>query len=51
MFIGPKDHFYIGFHARNTRRLTVNAECIIGEAYIDKSDINNQQLISIKHLQ
>ena len=40
MFIPPNDFFYIGFHARNTKRLPYNVECIIGTSYIPKDEID-----------
>ena len=40
MYLPPNDYFYIGFHARNTRRLPYNVECIIGSAYIRKDQID-----------
>ena len=30
MYVAPREFFYIGFHARNTRRLPYNVECAIG---------------------
>jgi hypothetical protein len=30
MYVSPKEFFYIGFHARNTKRLPYNVECLIG---------------------
>lgn len=40
MFLPANDYFYIGFHARNTRRLPYNVECLIGTEYIAKKDVN-----------
>jgi hypothetical protein len=34
MYVRMNDFFYIGFHARNTRRLPYNVNCIIGQEYI-----------------
>jgi len=34
MYVRLNDFFYIGFHARNTRRLPYNVECVIGQEYI-----------------
>ncbi len=34
MYVRLNDFFYIGFHARNTRRLPYNVNCVIGEEYI-----------------
>ena len=33
MFIKPTDFFYIGFHARNTRRLPYNVTCTVGAVF------------------
>jgi hypothetical protein len=34
MYVRVNDFFYIGFHARNTKRLPYNVNCVIGEEYI-----------------
>ncbi len=34
MYVRINDFFYIGFHARNTRRLPYNVDCVIGKEYI-----------------
>ena len=34
MYVKMRDFFYIGFHARNTKRLPYNVECVIGQEYI-----------------
>jgi len=34
MYVRLNDHFYIGFHARNTRRLPYNVKCVIGQEYV-----------------
>ena len=34
MYVRLNDYFYIGFHARNTRRLPYNVKCVIGQEYI-----------------
>mgnify|MGYP003335688965 CR=1 FL=1 len=34
MYVRLNDFFYIGFHARNTRRLPYNVKCVIGREYI-----------------
>ena len=34
MYVRLKDYFYIGFHARNTKRLPYNVECVIGQKYV-----------------
>ena len=39
MYVRPNDFFYIGFHARNTKRLPYNVSVTVGEQYIDESEI------------
>ena len=45
MWLKPKDFFYVGIHARNTRRLPFDVSCVIGLEYTtydaipDKSEI------------
>ena len=34
MYVRLNDFFYIGFHARNTRRLPYNVNCVIGQEYV-----------------
>ena len=34
MYVRLNDHFYIGFHARNTKRLPYNVKCVIGQEYL-----------------
>ena len=34
MYVRINDFFYIGFHARNTRRLPYNVDCVIGKEYV-----------------
>ena len=45
MYIRPKDFFYIGFHARNTRRLNYNVECLIGAEYLTFAAIEDKKYI------
>ena len=40
MYVRLNDFFYIGFHARNTRRLPYNVKCIIGQEYISAAEVN-----------
>ena len=40
MYVPINDYFYIGFHARNTKRLPYNVECLIGTGYKSKNDID-----------
>lgn len=39
MYVRPNDFFYIGFHARNTKRLPYNVSVTVGEQYVDESQI------------
>ena len=39
MYIRPRDHFYIGVHARNTRHLPYNVEVTIGTEYKESADL------------
>jgi len=34
MYVRLNDYFYIGFHARNTKRLPYNVKCVIGQEYL-----------------
>ena len=34
MYVRINDFFYIGFHARNTKRLPYNVNCVIGQEFI-----------------
>ena len=45
MYCGRRDSFYIGFHARNTRRLPYNVECIIGEEYLTDNEIDDRLIM------
>ena len=45
MYVRINDFFYIGIHARNTRRLPFNIECVIGNAVVKYKDIKQKQLI------
>ena len=38
MYIRPRDHFYIGVHARNTRHLPYNVEVTIGTEFKESSE-------------
>ena len=40
MYVPLRDYFYIGFHARNTRRLPYNVECLVGTGFKSKNDID-----------
>jgi len=43
MFIRENDVFYIGFHARNTRRLAYNVNCVIGTRYLAEDELTAEQ--------
>ncbi len=45
MYVRLNDFFYIGFHARNTRRLPYNVSCRIGEEYDSLSDITDKRFV------
>ena len=42
MYIKEKDFFYIGIHARNTRRLPYNIECLVGEQYVGYGEMTDE---------
>ena len=46
MYIRPKDFFYVGVHARNTRHLPYNIEVIVGEEYKQSSDLKEAELVA-----
>ena len=45
MYVSITDYFYIGIHARNTRRLPFDIECLIGEEYRTYESIEDRRLI------
>ena len=45
MYVRPHDFFYIGFHARNTRRLSYNVECVVGLEYLEYGSIPDKRFI------
>jgi len=45
MYLGKKDFFYIGFHARNTKRLPYNVECTIGEEFLSENQIDSAYMM------
>jgi len=47
MYLNPKDFFYVGFHARNTRHLPYNIDVIIGEQFIPDAAILDKSLIAL----
>lgn len=40
MYLPPTDYFYIGFHARNQRRLPYNVELIVGTGYKSQNEVD-----------
>jgi len=46
MYLNPKDFFYVGFHARNTRHLPYNIDVIIGEEFLPDAGITDRALIA-----
>ena len=45
MYVQRKDSFYIGFHARNQKRLPYNVSCTIGTELLSSLDIKDRSLI------
>ena len=45
MWIPNNEYFYVGFHARNTRRLPIDVELKIGYGYADADAIENKEFI------
>ena len=45
IYLNPKDFFYIGFHARNTRRLPFNVDAVIEGEFTEASLIADKYLI------
>ena len=43
MYLNENDYFYVGFHARNTRRLPYNVSCKVGEEYLDFFNLTPEQ--------
>ena len=43
MYVREKSYFYLGIHARNTRRLPYNIECLIGNEYIGYADMDDEE--------
>ena len=46
MYIRPKDFFYVGVHARNTRHLPYNIEVVVGQEYKQSSELNEKELVA-----
>jgi len=47
MYLPTNDYFYIGFHARNTKRLPYNVECLIGTGLKSKNDIDPRLIAKV----
>ena len=45
MYVRSNDYFYIGIHARNTKRLPFNVECVLGKEFLEYDAIQEKQLI------
>ena len=43
MYINPKSFFYIGFHARNTKRLPYNVRMTVGDEFISEYELTTDQ--------
>ena len=43
MYIGVNDYFYIGFHARNTKRLPYNVRMTVGSQIISSNQLTAEQ--------
>jgi hypothetical protein len=44
MYIRPKDYFYIGFHARDTKRLPYKVSCLVGSKLLDRTQIEQRYI-------
>ena len=43
MYIRENDIFYVGIHARNTRRLPYSVECVIGKTYVSYENMTDDE--------
>lgn len=43
IYLSTNDYFYLGFHARNTRRLPYNVQLEIGNEYLEYYDLTAEQ--------
>ena len=43
LFVHLNDYFYIGFHARNTKRLPYNVKCTVGREYVSGLSEENRR--------
>ena len=46
MYVRLHDYFYIGFHARNTRRLDYNVRAVIGDELVEASAVEDTRFIA-----
>ena len=46
MYVSPTERFFVGLHARNTRRLDYNVTVTIGEEYLPYSEITEKELVA-----
>ena len=46
MYVRPKDFFYVGIHARNTRQLAYNVDVTVGAELLQGEDIQDKELIA-----
>ena len=51
MYVRGRSHFYIGVHARNTKRLPYDIMCTVGSVYRTYDSIEDKSLIMKRHLQ
>ena len=47
MYVPLNDYFYIGFHARNTKRLPYNVECLIGTGFKSKNEVDPKLIAKV----
>lgn len=47
MYVRLNDFFYIGFHARNTKRLPYNVKCTVGSEYVSYDEIPEEERMMI----
>lgn len=45
MYCRLRDYFYIGIHARNTKRLPYNFECSVGDEYVTLDQIEDKRYV------
>lgn len=49
MYVRPKDFFYVGIHARNTRHLPYNVDVTVGLELLQGDEIVDRDLIAYNH--